>query len=85
LTQSNQKSSHPPDGGFLAAQAFAHNRPKPGLESFCPTSFAQAAASAKISYALQPHKASIVLADFGRSSSADGKSFVELAAFCGYT
>jgi hypothetical protein len=54
--------------------AFAlQNQPKPGRQSFALLSFARGPGFCKICYALLPHMACIVLADFGRSWFADGK------------
>jgi hypothetical protein len=59
--------------GFFAAQAFALQiRQNRGCNLFALASPAHARASSKICYALQPHMATIVLPDFGRSCSADG-------------
>jgi hypothetical protein len=43
----------------------------------CPTSFAHGLRFSKYCYALPAHMATIVLPDFGRSSSADGKKKIK--------
>jgi len=59
--------------GFFAALGLCPANPvKPGLESFTSRFAALSRASVKISYALQPHRARIVLPDFARSLSAVG-------------
>ena len=63
-------------GCFFALGLHRTKQKKPGLESFCSTTFALPPASAKISYALQPHRATIVLPDFFRSSPDDRKNFL---------
>ncbi|WP_157682038.1 hypothetical protein [Mucilaginibacter mallensis] len=51
--------------------AFPANQAKSGLESFCGHSVLIGPYTAKISYALLPHKATIILPDFIRSCSTD--------------
>jgi len=49
------------------------NQAKPRAANNCPTSFAHAPLLQIFAMPLQPHKATIVLPDFGRSCSADGE------------
>ncbi|WP_183576606.1 hypothetical protein HDF18_21770 [Mucilaginibacter sp. X5P1] len=71
-TKGSKKSSQ--QKCFFAAQTFPCKSGKTWAAIFLP--FASpflALASVKICYALQPHKAIIVLPDFARSCSTDGE------------
>jgi hypothetical protein len=74
IQKSNQKKSSQ-QKCFFAAQGLCRTIGQNlGWNLFAPLRSLWPYASAKSSYALQPHKATIVLADFGRSCSADGKA-----------